>query len=408
MEQEARTTRLDLKGAMLKYCIATIFSQAAFCPVLMAGTFLLGRGASSSLVGVMMALGNLLAVLTQPMISSTADSKGGLTLTQMLQGLALGSIGFSALAFFIKGDIASVVFLTGLFMLYKNVQPTLNTVSAYYQNRGASMNYGLARGMGSASYAAVSAVQGRLIASLGSDVIMLVGIFFMALYAASMILLPTPKDIPALNESDVPVAKDAAKQDVNYFEFLMQHRKLLLLILGLAMLFASMSPFSSYAILIVENAGGDAADMGNILALSALVEVPAMFSYQWLERRFGTSILMRIALVGFVLKSLAISFAPNVPFLYFAYALQFCGFALYMPCSVSYGNRFFGEGDKAKAIGLLGTASTIGAMVGSPIVGALTDLFGVASMLKMVTVISIIGCVIGLLGVEGEDKALTA
>ena len=408
MENVQAQARLDLKGAMVKYCIASILSQAAFCPVLMAGTFLLGRGASSSLVGVMMALGNFLAVATQPMIASTADRKEGATLTQMLQGLALGSVGFAAAALLIKGDIAGVIFLSGLFMLYKNVQPTLNTVSAYYVNRGADINYGIARGLGSASYAAVSAVQGQLIAAQGSDVIMIVGIFFFILFAASMILLPTPKDIPALNEleSIEEAAEEVeAASEGNYIDFLFSHKKFLLLVVGLALLFASMSPFASYAILIVEGVGGNAADMGNILAVSAVVEVPAMFGYQWLEKRFGTSKLMRFALIGFVVKSVAITFAPNVPLLYVAYAMQFMGFALYMPCSVSYGNKLFGEGDKSKAIGLLGTAGTIGGMVGSPIVGALTDLFGVSQMLRMVTLISVVGCIIAELGVQKEVRA---
>ncbi len=399
------TKGLDVRGAQVKYSIQNIVIQAAFCPVTMTSTFLLGRGISSSMVGVMSLVGNLLAILIQPSLAKMGDSRRGPTVAQMLLALSGLTAASFAAALLSNFDVLTILFAAMVYMFDMNVITLANSVSVYYENRGANMNYGVARGLGSAAYAATSPVLGMLITSQGSDSICLLGLVLCCVMAATMLLLPTPKDVEAISESAEAVADENSGDDGSYISFLKTHPKLLLVVLGCAMCFVLENAFGTYAITIVESCGGNATDMGWMLALQAILELPGMFGYKWLEKRFKTSSLLMFSLVGYLLKGVAFCFATSVPMLFAAYGFQMISFAIWMPASVSYANKFFAESDKNKAVGLMAMAMPLSGAFGNFISGILIDAVGLHSMIVAVTLIAVVGVICGKLGIEHEKES---
>lgn len=393
------TARLNTKGAMLKYCIQNIAAQAAFCPATMMVAFMLARGISNSAAGVAMALGNLLALAIQPTIASIADSKTGPTIARMSFLASVAMVVAFLGGWVIPNHILIMACVAAMLMLFMNLLGLINSISVYYQNRGASINYGVARGLGSASYAGVAAVIGFLADSFGADVYVLLGAGLSAVIALTMLLLPTPKDVPALVQESVEAASDES-----YFQFLKKHWKFLLLIVGSALGFVMESSVGTYTLPIVQSVGGGEAEMGLAMALQAILELPGMWGYNWLETKFKTSHLLIFSIIMYAVKGFMFCIATSIPMVYVAYAFQAVSFAIFTPATISYANKFFGEGDKNKAIGLFSLIGSIAGIIASPVSGWAIDGFGVHMMLVIVTVLAAVGVVFAFLGLEREER----
>ena len=400
MARETRNTGFSVENAQMKYCIQNILFQMAGCPIFMNTPLLLERGLSASLIGVTGALGNLLSIAIQPAIASAADKKNGPDLHKIILVLSTIATVCCGINYFVRGGIPTMLFIVTILMVEQNVMSLINGVSVFYENRGAQMNYGLARGMGSASFAIMSALIGFAIDGFGANIIALLGCIISAIATASVLLLPTPKSVPPIQEIKTGASAEMHKEqgDGSYLGFLTHNPGFMMLIVGMSLMFILGSAVFAYAIQIVEGVGGTNSDMGLMIAIQAIVEVPVMFGYLALERRFGTKPIMAFVMISYVIRAAVYLFAGNIPMLYVGYAMQMTTFGLYMPASVSFGNRYFTERDKNKALGLLAMVNPIGSTIGSLVNGFLVDNFGVRVMLVVALVFAIVGCVVGLRG----------
>lgn len=401
-----KTDAIRIEGAMRRYCLQNVVEQMAYCPIMMGSAYLLGRGLSPSVAGIAVALGNLGALLVQPRIGVVADSDRGITITRMGVLACLGSA-LACLGALLPQPALMVAFVAINYLLFQNVLGLVNSVAVYYQNRGARINYGVARGLGSASFAVVSALLGHAVAAWGADVYMLAGAVLCASTAAAMLLLPTPKGVA----ETVDRRRDEAASGHgggSYLEFLRTHRRFLLLFCGMSLAVLIEDAAGTYALTFVEAVGGNEADMGMALALQAIVEVPGMWSYELLERRFRTSTLLLFSIVAFVARGIAFVCATSMAMLYVAYAIQVVSFAIATPASISYANRRFGEGDKNKAIGLISLVYAVANVICGPVVGSAIELWGTHEALVIVSVLGAVGCVLCFAGVERDGEASPA
>jgi PPP family 3-phenylpropionic acid transporter len=402
--------RLNLRGAMWRYCVQSGLYWVAWCPIAYASTYLLGRGMAPTLVGTVLALGSLCSLFIQPPIALTADGGGTTSIRTLAVALASGITVSFAIALFTHNVIAMSACIVFGLMLAQNLSALSNAVSVYYVNRGAKMNYGLARGIGSASWSLTSLVIGTLTAAYGTDAIMWLALGTNIAMTLGFMMLPTPKDVPPVTCEDVSAAEEAIEErecsgGQSYVGFLKGHKNFLLVVLGFSMCFVMGNIIMSYVLPIMRRVGGGPQEMGVALAISAMSELPAMFSMQALQRRIPTARILSVAAVGYVAKHLVIVFATSIGMLYLGYGLQMVSYAIYTPCSVYYCNQHFGEGDKNKAIGLMVMVNPISAMVGNFAGGLLTDVFGVGAALVFGLALSIVGAVVALAGLMPELRA---
>lgn len=119
-----------------------------------ATVFLLHIGLKSSQIGVVLALGNILGVILQPFVAAAADRAKRVTLQQMTAGMAIAIILLlilmQCMSKMVPGIVLSFLIVN---MLLQVVQPLINSISLYYVNHGIYVDFGIGRGVGSASYA---------------------------------------------------------------------------------------------------------------------------------------------------------------------------------------------------------------------------------------------------------------
>ncbi len=408
-EGEGEPASLDVRGAMWRYSLASGLVWAAFAAVTYGSTYMLELGLSSMDVGVMLVAGNVLAMLVQPRIASTADARSGPSIRAMSVALALATAALCAACLASHAAWLLIAAFGLTYLTSRNIQALSNSTSVYYINRGARINYGVARGIGSVAFAAVSAVLGAMMDALGPDVVVWSAIALSLALAASLALMPTPKDVPALGERP----GDARDDGRGYLAFCRENPRLMLVFLGFGLLSIPALVTTTYGKPVVESIGADVGVMGVAIAISAASELPMMAVSSRLERRFSVSALMRFAAVGCVLKCVVITVAPTVPVLYAGYALQVLGYALYTPVCVTYANLLFGEGDKNKAVGLLTMTNTVGGIIGNLLGGVLIETMGVLPFMLACCAVSVAGMLLAFAGMErvgrvGRQRAAEA
>jgi PPP family 3-phenylpropionic acid transporter len=403
MPRTTDTPQIRTKGAMRRYCLQNIADQMAYCPVMMGSTYLLARGLSPSVAGIAVALGNLGALLLQPKIGSVADSERGITISRMGVIVSLAS-GVAFLGALLPQPVLMVAFVAIVYLLYQNLIGLVNSVAVYYQNRGARINYGVARGLGSASFSIVSAVLGAAVSRWGASMYMIWGAVLCVVTAASMLLLPTPKGVPETTDPDRSASGNRERgREQSYVGFLKTHRRFLLLFCGMSLAVLGEGAAGTYTLTIVRSVGGDAAEAGIALAIQAMVEIPGLWSYELLERRFKTSTLLLFSMLVFALRSVMFVFASSMATVYLVYAFQMFSFGIATPASISYANKHFGEGDKNKAVGLLTLIYAVANVICGPIVGGAIDLWGVRSAFAIVSVAGAVGCVLCFANIERDE-----
>ena len=129
--------------------------------------YLLDRGVSDSKIGILIAVSCALAVVFQQLLGRRVDSGSlnGKTVLLLFAGF-MSALGF-AIAVFRPAWLAALMY--GMLMCSIQVmQPILNSFSFYYKSEGISVNYGVARGVGSLCYACFSMLLGLLTVRVGS------------------------------------------------------------------------------------------------------------------------------------------------------------------------------------------------------------------------------------------------
>ena len=155
----------------------------AFCTVhAYAGVYLLDKGFTNTQVGLALATANILSVFGQPFVAGIIDKGGVLTnrLVVMFSSLFL-CIG-SILLIFVDGiKLPIFIIFVLMYMIQFVYMPIMIAMNFEYSKAGCKINFGLARGMGSAGFAITSFFLGKAVANYGTKVILFVTIVSMAL-----------------------------------------------------------------------------------------------------------------------------------------------------------------------------------------------------------------------------------
>ena len=289
-----------------------------------ATVFLLHIGLKSSQIGVVLALGNILGVILQPFVAAAADRAKRVTLQQMTAGMAIAIILLlilmQCMSKMVPGIVLSFLIVN---MLLQVVQPLINSISLYYVNHGIYVDFGIGRGVGSASYAVAASFLGILIGRYYGLAIMAVGCLSFAVMFVTLISMPVVKDP---NESKY---------------------------------------VNNYLINIVVSLGGDIKRMGTLLTVSAMSELPTMLLFSRLVGKWDSRKLIRFAAVMFSVKALGYLVCGSISFLYAVQMLQMLSFALCLPSAVYYVNETMAVEDRVKGQSLLIASSTMGGVFGS-------------------------------------------
>lgn len=370
--------KLNTRKLMIQYCILQGSYWASFCVIYAFATvFLLSRGFESSMIGVIIAAGNILGVVLQPMVASIADRSEKISLHKLTAMLSIIMILLLVLLYFVPNGLLAVAvlfLLTDTFL--QVIQPLINSVSVYYVNQGVSVDFGSARGIGSLSYAAASYILGIVVEKFGTRSILMAGIL------VALVLLVTVLSMPVLSSSAASRLgeKEPEQNDAGLIVFAGRYKNFMLTLAGITLLFTFHNMNNAYLIKVIENVGGTSADMGRMLSIAAVTELPVMFLFSRISKHFKSSTLLMVSSAFFAIRAAGFMLAGNVMTMYLAAMLQIGSFALYIPSSVYYVNETMLDQDKFKGQAVMTATNTLGGVFGSLFGGFLIDNAGVGAM----------------------------
>ncbi len=124
------------------------------------GFFLLSGGFTNTQIGILAAIAGLLSAVLQPVLAGYADQPQSPSLKKLIQMLY-----FLQLILVIGLFLSHSLILTGLLYgssiaLLQLMTPFINSLGMESINQGHSLNFGLARGMGSVAYACICYILG--------------------------------------------------------------------------------------------------------------------------------------------------------------------------------------------------------------------------------------------------------
>ena len=358
-----------------------------------ASAFLLYRGFDNSQIGVVTALGSIGAAVLQMAFGSFVGVGRKLSVRAMTSGLLVALMGLSlVLCAGLSGTGLTMAVYVSILVLALSLQSLVSSMNFSFQNRGITINFGMARAAGSIAYAILAAVIGGVVARFSGAAVP----WFSVLTFGGMLLFVASFRLGKAEENALPQRSEepAAQKTVSQAGargFFKRNRGFFPLLAGISLVYLNLAATQTYFLQIITSKGGDSVSLGIVAAIGAAMEIPMMVGFMWLSRKVKCGALIQVSALFFTVKTIAIFFAPDVNGLYFAQVLHMFGYALFTPASVYYVDQMMGEGDKVKGQAYLGSAMAIGSIAANFAGGRILDAYGPEAMLECAIALSTVG-----------------
>lgn len=421
-----------------------------------ASAYLLPKGYTNAEIGIILAVGSVLAVFLQPIMADIADRSKKLSLlgvTQLSAGLlivleaTLFAMAHKSLALWVV-FVMIIAWLTAL-------QPLFNSLAFHLEESGVHIHFGICRGMGSLGFALLTAVLGTFVEMWGANILPAVGELTLAgLLVTIMIVkrefercvkakaqtrsagagagvpgdaevsaasdevrtaveagalrapadVSTNEEVPPMladergadAEMPLPLPLDSAdkQEEINLWRFIHDNKLFLVLNIGVIGLYFSNAVLNNFMLQIVNAVGGTSEDMGRVLAVMAFMEMPALFFFDKVKVRFSCQTLLKVAAVGFTLRVGLIFLAKSMTVIYLAHIFQTLGFALFLPAMVVFIGDVMRRGEAVKGQAFFTAMTTVAAMISSVLGGIMLDVRDAHFMLLVSTLVTAAGALV--------------
>lgn len=372
-----------------------------------ASNYLLDLGYTNSQIGIILALYSIVSLFLQPVCASFSDNHPDIPLQRFIQAL-LAFIMVGSLIMFVSGKIWGRNLLLSvmtvlIFACMMSGSPLINTLAFIYEKYNIRINYGMARGLGSATYAVISMVLGYVVDALGAGILPITYILFAALscFAVQTYRLKLSNKRKRQEEQ---FEKEEKNSNISFFQFLTKYKMLTIVLTGYMLVYTTHAIINNFYIQVIQNVGGTSSNMGIAVFIAALVELPAMFGFEKLIKRFRIETLMKVSLVMYALKHIVTFFATNVWGIYIASFLQIGAYAVFTPASVYFVNQIVSKTDVLMGQTVNMMFITMAGVLGSLLGGILMDVFSVHIVLGIGIVLTLAGTLLCFAGMARRKE----
>ena len=347
-------------------------------------SFLSSKGYSSFIIGLVTGIGAVISVILQPVIAAVTRRFNVLCTKRNIIILKTLSLAASAFIMFNPpGAYTTAVLFTVLTAIDASVPSMLSTLAMDYINGGNQLNFGLARGCGSISYAIFTLILGYVVQYLGADILMAMYIVLGFINIITVVLFPVDNSKEHFADNN----KDS--------NILRKYPFLIFFLTACVLLYIAHNIFNVFLLNIVQRAGGDNTNLGIALAISAFVELPAMAAIVKIAKKISIEKVILVSSISFTLKAAACVFAVSIPAVYAVSAMQMIAFALFTPGSVYFINKHMQPHDSAIGQALIGSCTLgLGGTLGNIIGGLVIDIAGLTPTLIFSAILSACGTVV--------------
>lgn len=382
----------------VRYTLQQMAYWAAAAGVMSFATaFLLEKGFGESQVGVLLASGNLLSCVFQPLLADRADRIGGNILKHLVAGLtALCILCFGVLQLLpVPRGLFGLMYLLGIFT-FDAMMPLLNAICVSYNEQGYAINYGLGRGIGSLAFSAAALLIGKVIAEWGAD--WMLWIVLVLLAALVVVTLGYP-GVETAREARHTKTQDCCSLP----EFFRRYKWYCVSLLGIMLLAMFHAMTENYLIRIAGRLGGDSSSVGVALFIATIAEMPVLVYFGRVRKYIPDDRLLKLAGASFLLKSVLLLIAPSVTAIYAIQLLQATSYGFLSPTQLYYANSKVAQADMVKGQAFITASYTLGCALGNFAGGQLLSLSGVTALLVAGIVMAALGTVILCLTVDRKS-----
>ena len=383
-----------------------------------ASVFMLAKGYTNSQIGITLAAANVLAVVMQPLIADFVDRSKRLdvigTTTIMTVCMMIFTIGMLT---FKGGSLGLCVVFVLLIAFHTVLQPLFNSLAFRLEEAGVSINFGIARSVGSLAYSIFCAVFGTIVDHLGINVMPAASELSCLLLIASLAFtgyyFRKGKALQGKAKNTEPVAvgeqedgkpseegAEEIEEEINLVQFIRRNKMFFIMNLGVLGLFFSNAVLNNYMAQICTGVGGTTEDMGRILGVMAFLEIPTMVFFKQLRGRFSCQFLLKVAAIGFTVKIAICWIANSVVLLYIGQLFQPVSFALFLPGMVYFSDEMMSRGEAVKGQALYTTMITITTIFATLLGGVILDGSGPKMLTFVSTLLSAAGALVVILAVD--------
>lgn len=380
---------MTMRYGLIQFFYWIVFGDA----IGFSSVYLLECSFTNAQIGILAAAACAVALVVQPTVAGYAESPRGPSLKAIIGALS-GALAILSLSLmFIRSLCATGVIYCALIMLLHTLNPLINALGAECINQKKRLNFGIARGMGSVGYAALSGCLGAILSFTGARIQPLTICALSVALSVSVLCFPFVK-------AAKPASKNLERAAVNPRRFLVRYRRFILMLLGCVLVYTSHSFLNTFCYQIVVSKGGSSGEMGVVMAVAALAEMPAIFLFSRMLKLCRCDTWMRISGVAFTLKALGSLAVPDIRVYVAVQLLQLLAWGVMTVATVYYVSAIMDEQDAIKGQAYLGMAFTLSSIIGSIFGGMLIDQTGVHGMLVFSLIVSAAGMVILLFACE--------
>lgn len=406
----------------VRYAAVNAAYWAGFCLILgFSSVFLLGRGLTNTQIGVVLALSGLASAILQPWVAGMAEVSTH-PLRHWIAALA-GVIGLAGVGLLLPVSPVRDGVIFGLALcLLQVVLPLVNALGMQTSREVTPVDFGIARAIGSLSFAATSVMVGALVARTSIDVLaplIIVTQALLVIAALTFVLRARPDLLRARAAADLgasqarraaigadesPGGESQAERNVaggtpaEETPGLVGRGRFLVLLIGIVGCFVSHSAINNFGFQIIESHGGTSADLGLALLIAAIVEIVPMLFFSRMVARWTPGTLLRVAAVIFAVKAVATLLAPNLASYLATMILQVGSFGVLLPATVYYVDRMLPVAERTRGQAYMTLTLTVGSVVVGLGGGQLLDRSGVPALLAAGAAASLLAVVLVFVG----------
>ena len=358
--------------------------------------YLTDKGLTDAQIGIVIAMASVLAMVMQAILSDFSDKHPSVPLKRITAAVILIIAVGAALMAWIPPSVAFLAVTYTLFQACSlSLNGFMNALMMQEKDIGLPVNFGIARGAGSASCALIAFAVGHLIERFSSDVMMPLTIGLSACAIVAVLLMPRPDKLREKYDLK-PLGKVAEKKSIA--AILRGNPVLVLALVTTVLACLTHSLMTSFLIRSIESVGGSSADLGTCSLLTSALEMPTMLLGARLLKRFHAGKLLVVSYLGFALKSLALALAPSVAFILASSVLSLVAMGLYGVSSVYFVNSIVKEDEIVRGQSLLSLCGTSGlaAVLGALLGGMLMEALGISALFFICAGLSLLAMGLGI------------
>ena len=386
----------------LRYTLLNVSYFAAFCSLhALAAVFLLANGFTNTEIGILLAIANISSALCQPLIAGIIDRGGWLTNRRFILIAVLLIMAGSFALMPLQGNKPLVfVIYAFIYMLQFAYMPVMTALYFEYEKAGCSIFFGLARGLGSASFAVTSAFIGGFVEKNGVAILLIANVIAMLVSAVIIYTFKLPKGAVTPRSEDAP--SESSKRGLS--GFVKKYPVYAIFLAATVCFYFSHNMINDFMIQIIRSLGGGETELGYSNFLQAILELPVMAMIGIILKKISAKKLLVLSGFAFFVKNLILIFATNMAGMYLSQSCQLFAYAVFIPAAAYYVDSSMDSNDQVKGQALVTSAITVGGVFSNVVSGVVMDNFGIKAMLITGTAVCAVGAVVVLFALSSRRE----